>query len=275
MIAKTWDQLRVQPVDDNDYVWELFHENSKVTEHDAFLPKEAIVSQMRQMAESLDYPGRPILELPRADSLDMPLGETLISRVSPARMRPTPITLQQVATMLFYAYGVTRSNEGTNFLRPFRIVPSGGGLYPLELYISSKYIVDAPAGLLHFNPMKKHLRLLQEGDLSPQLAECLVQFQSSLAFDTSLFFFVTGLFQRSTFKYGARGYRFVLLEAGHAAQNLNLVATALGFGCLNIGGYFDHAVDKLLGFDGLNQSTIYIVAIGEKAAVYQEPSKPY
>jgi SagB-type dehydrogenase family enzyme len=114
--------------------------------------------------------------------------------------------------------------------------------------------------------MGQSLRRLQEGNLSRQIADGLVGFQSNLAFDTSLILFLTAVFERSTFKYGARGYRFVLLEAGHVAQNINLVATALGMGCVNLGGYYDRRIDDLLNLDGVTHSTVYMIALGEKDA---------
>ena len=39
---------------------------------------------------------------------------------------------------------------------------------------------------------------------------------------------MTSVPQRATAKYGARGYRMALLEAGHASQNLCLAAQGLG-----------------------------------------------
>ena len=89
--------------------------------------------------------------------------------------------------------------------------------------------------------------------------------QNTIPRAASLTIFITPLFERSVFKYGERGYRFVLLEAGHVAQNLNLVATALGFGCLNIGGFFDREIDQFLALDGIAHSTIYMMAIGKKS----------
>lgn len=76
-------------------------------------------------------------------------------------------------------------------------------------------------------------------------------------------FTVDAVFERSTFKYGDRGYRYALLEAGHVAQNLNLAATALNYGCVNIGGFFDRKIDQFLGLDGLTHSTIYMMLIGQ------------
>ena len=76
--------------------------------------------------------------------------------------------------------------------------------------------------------------------------------------------FIVAIFGRSTFKYNDRGYRFVLIEAGHVGQNLSLAAASLGLGCVNIGGYFDREIDNYLGLDGIEQSAVYLAAIGNK-----------
>ena len=134
-------------------------------------------------------------------------------------------------------------------------------LYPLEIYFHSKRITGLAPGLYHYNPARNEVRLLRSGDQTPLIAEGLVEFQSNIAYDASVIFFLTALFERSAFKYSTRAYRFILLEAGHVAQNLNLVATGLGLGCLNIGGYYDRVVDRFLALDGVNQSTIYMAAV--------------
>jgi SagB-type dehydrogenase family enzyme len=204
----------------------------------------------------------------------MPLGQAIVGRVTPKHIEPGPITLEALASILFAGCGVTRSNESTAFLRPFRTAPSGGGLFPLELYISTKHVPGIAAGLYHFSPPDQALRQLRAGDFSHDLARAFVEFQTHLAHDASLIVIVTAMFQRTTFKYGARGYRFVLLEAGHVAQNINLACTALGVGCYNIGGFYDQAVDRFLGIDGLNQATIYMMAIGDLADVHEAPRPP-
>jgi SagB-type dehydrogenase family enzyme len=90
-----------------------------------------------------------------------------------------------------------------------------------------------------------------------------------LALGASLIVFITAIFERSIFKYGDRGYRFVFLEAGHVGQNINLVTNALGLGCTNIGGFFDRQIDDFLGIDGVTHSTIYMMAIGKKKKEYR------
>jgi SagB-type dehydrogenase family enzyme len=76
---------------------------------------------------------------------------------------------------------------------------------------------------------------------------------------------LTGVFERTQAKYGERGYRFVLLEAGHAAQNLLLVAASLGVPALSIGGFCEDALGEAMGLEREKESPVYVVMIGAKA----------
>jgi SagB-type dehydrogenase family enzyme len=263
--SKTWDELRLLTPPGNE-VWELFHENSKTSLHDSFLSEEEIVRRMLEMEESLPYDQYLAIALPTdTPPLTLPLQQAIMDRVSARKLRRDTLRLEELGALLYLAYGVTRSNVGTNSPRAFRAAPSGGALYPLEIYLHSTHLEGQPAGLYHYNPIRNELRLLQERDLSVGIADGLVAFQRHLAFEASLILFLTAVFERSAFKYGTRGYRFVLLEAGHVAQNINLVATALGLACVNVGGYYDRRIDELLNLDGVTHSTVYMIALGEKA----------
>jgi SagB-type dehydrogenase family enzyme len=258
----TWEAMRLAQ-NQNSEVFELFHENSK-TSHCSPLEfsEHEIVARMQEMWESLPYDLYPAIALPcPLTPLRITLEEAILTRVTARAMEPCTITLENVATILHCAYGVTRSNEGAPWPHPFRTVPSGGALYPLEIFFHTTHVDGLSAGLYHFNPARNNLRLLVEQDQSAKVADCLVQ--QNLAYDASVIFFITAIFERSTFKYGERGYRFVLLEAGHVAQNINLVANGLGLGSVNIGGFFDRQVDELLGLDGVTHSTIYLAAVGK------------
>jgi SagB-type dehydrogenase family enzyme len=166
-----------------------------------------------------------------------------------------------LAALLHYAYGISRDNKGTALPRPFRVVPSGGALYPLEIFFYSKLTDGLKAGLYHYNPSKNHLRFLLPGDHTRRISEAMVQ--PEIGQNASLMVFLTAVFERSVFKYGDRGYRFILLEAGHVAQNINLVSNALDLGCVNIGGFFDREIDEFLDLDGVTFSTIYMIAVGK------------
>jgi SagB-type dehydrogenase family enzyme len=152
--------------------------------------------------------------------------------------------------------------DDPGFPRPFRTVPSAGAMYPLEIYFHNAHVEGLKAGLYHYNSAMNHVCILREGDESRGIGAAVVQPQ--IVHNASLIVFITAMFERTTYKYGDRGYRFVLLEAGHVAQNINLVVNGLGLGCVNLGGYFDRQIDDLLGLDGVTHSTIYMIAVGNR-----------
>ena len=217
---------------------------------------------MQEFYESLPYTGYPETELPEIRTeLDTSLGDVISRRVTARSMQPCKLTQVQLGTLLFNTYGITRDNENTEFPRPFRIAPSGGGLYPLEIYFHTTHVEGLAGGLYHYHPERNSIRQLRDRDETLEISKFLVQ--DNLVFDSSIIFFFTAMFERSTFKYSNRGYRFVLIEAGHVTQNLILSAEAMGLGCTPIGGFFDREADDFLGLDGHRHSTIYLTAIGQ------------
>jgi len=248
-------------------VWELLHENSKLGRHVPHLyfgrhPSDAVVlSVMRRLRSVKPFDDAPKIALPR----DMPpatrsFDETLQTRTTARAFGSGPVALAQLSKVLFHAYGVTRDNEGSEFPRPFRTIPSGGALFPLEVYVAVRDVDALPPGLYHYDPEDHSLDELRRGPEAERLAHCLVQHE--LASEAAAAILISAVFFRSTFKYGDRGYRFVLLEAGHLAQNALLAAHSLGLAGAPIGGYLDRDVDEWLGLDGIDESTVYMVLIG-------------
>lgn len=73
---------------------------------------------------------------------------------------------------------------------------------------------------------------------------------------------LTAMFRRTIYKYGNRGYRFILTESGHLLQNIALLSTSYGMGTCDIGGYEDDEINEMLGIDGMTESVIGEVALG-------------
>ncbi len=254
---RAWNNARLAP---DEALWELFHENTKSSRFDSFLDTAAVIAWQSALEPSLPYEGHPTTTLPPPqETFAAPLGDVLRERRTTMDFRRGALPLTALATLLFYAYGTTRSNED-GYPPMYRAVPSAGALYPLELYFYTCVAEQLPAGLYHYDPSQHAVSLIDDGDLTDAVGQCLLVPQ--LAHDAELIVFVTGAFERTTYKYGDRGYRFVLLEAGHVAQNLALVSAALGLGCLNIGGFRDRDTDRFLGLDGIRQSAIYLAAVG-------------
>jgi SagB-type dehydrogenase family enzyme len=244
---------------------EVFHEASKLypsvvdarirggtlLEHSAELRASAVRAVKR-------HSNAPVVELPRPQLPDVSLAEVLRRRSSGRSFGPAPIDLEQLSTILMCGYGVTHALDG--YAQPLRAVPSGGALYPLELYVAANGVEGLTNGLYHFDPLRAVLEQLRS-DTSREELRALGPYPELLE-PAAVVIFVTAMFWRSRFKYGLRGYRFVLLEAGHLGQNVLLAATALGLASLPVGGVFDRRADDYLGVDGVNESLVYTVAIG-------------
>ena len=244
--------------------WEVFHENAKTGRFDRALSNKEVLAEMKNLYEGFPYRNKRRIQLPSSLSqINASFEQIILKRKSISKCRPVEISLQQLRTILHFGYGETRSNENDEYIpRPFRTIPSGGALYPLELYFFSNAAIEGlEAGLYHYSPVFNAVHLIKKGDFRDEISSALVEFQSSLAFDLSVIIFITAVFQRSIFKYREKGYRFALMEAGHLAQNINLTATALNLGVINIGGYYDREIDRFLEIDGLRHSTIYMTGI--------------
>jgi SagB-type dehydrogenase family enzyme len=250
--------------DSAEMAWEQFHESSKTGRYDLALTNQQVVEQMDNLYTSLPYHHFQPIALPDTVLQSRhQFADIVQARRTPATVEPTHITLAQLRTLLFLAYGQTRDNSDNAYIhRPFRTVPSGGALYPLELYFYHPGRIEGlEAGIYHYSPALNAVHFIKPGLFQHELAAALVEFQSQLAEQLSVVIFITAMFQRSVFKYRNKGYRFCLLEAGHVAQNINLAATALDLGVINIGGFYDRKIDALLELDGLHHAILYINGI--------------
>jgi SagB-type dehydrogenase family enzyme len=253
------------PLDD---LAENLHEASKLNSslsglemHGAVLlelREELVWSSSRSVKE---HDGLPQVELPEARLPQAALGAVLKARRSRNVFVRGPIALDALAALLGAGYGVVDAGSPSDHTPtfPHRTVPSGGGLYPLELYVLALDVDDLSPGVYHYHPLRHRLELLREGPVQGLLAPALVL---DSFVDASAAIVISGVFWRSRFKYGLRGYRFTLLEAGHVAQNLVLAATALGLQSCLCGGFYERRLDPLLELDGVEESSLVAVFVG-------------
>jgi SagB-type dehydrogenase family enzyme len=140
-------------------------------------------------------------------------------------------------------------------------VPSGGGLYPLEQYVIARRIGGLAPGIYHYNVPGHFLECVSEGSMPAKVLSDTFMAQPYVG-QSAFVLVLTAVFARSLWKYRDRGYRYMLFEAGHVAQNSNLVAAALGLGALNLGGFFDADLVAYLKLDIEEEAPLYAVAFG-------------
>ena len=199
--------------------------------------------------------GLPAVRLPEAQPARECLDTLVAARRSTREYADTPLRLAQLSTLLRASYGVT----GGLGPQRFRAVPSGGALYPLELYVAAQRVDELEPGLYHFDPFRVVLERIRP--LGSDALVGLTPFDELLV-PSAAVTMISAVFWRSRFKYGSRAYRFALLEAGHVAQNFLLAATAHGLAACPVGGFYDRRVDAFLGIDGLYEASLYLLPVG-------------
>lgn len=204
------------------------------------------------------YKDVEIVKFPKLIDIKESLSKTIKTRRSYREYGDEPISMQELATILYHSYGIRE--DSTDF--PYRNVPSAGALYPLEIYVYANKVEGLKQGIYHYNIVDNGLELLTLGDFNDYLVKsCLGQ---RFVTQGGCVIFFTTLFRRNMCKYGHRGLRYILLDAGHIAQNLILCSEALGIGTCPIGAFFDNEINSLLGVDGMEETTLYLIVMGKK-----------
>jgi SagB-type dehydrogenase family enzyme len=254
---------------DDVSISELYHENSKHQRSDARVTDRIITVLRSPLLQGMMASAYKRYPLARRTALahDLPAAvtgfdEAVLSRRSVREFGEEALNWSDLSKLAQFAGGITGfSDLQTGDRQYFRAAPSAGGLYPVEMYVFAQRVSTLPAGLYHYHPVENCLELLCEKDYAPNLKNITFTAEAGQA---GAVFAMTGIPLKSRVKYAERGYRFMLLEAGHIAQNLLLAANSLRLAAFAIGGFIDDELDRMLGIDGLDEVSLYLVAVGKR-----------
>jgi SagB-type dehydrogenase family enzyme len=254
---------------------EEFHEATKFfpdTTLPATLPRVvSYLTERRAIVETAHnrkvYRYADKIALPAPAGTLMSLEKCLARRRTARRFGHTALGLEKLSALLYRAIAPTREvtlsdEQGLRLMtRPYA---SGGGLYPIEIYPVLMNVAEHSVQVTHYDPFAHQLSVIG----TPSRAEVLQAFGDveERLNAASVVFVLTSVTERTAVKYGMRGYRFALLEAGQIAQNLSLCAVSEGLGSLPWGGYADDDVGRLLGIDNVREIVVHLLSIGEVAA---------
>ena len=209
------------------------------------------------------YPRLPKIALgdnpPSADFFDL-----IKKRRSRRDFTRTPITKRELSLLLKYSCGNTSPLEKSRHRRAQARFPIE--VYPI-VFRPSTSSGQAPggdglkAGLYHYNVKDHALDVLWDREFSDEDISQI--FTYPWVKDAAVGIVMTAVFSRNQNKYGERGYRYILLEAGHIGQNMYLVSEALGLKCCALGGTKDENLEKLIDIDGVTESVVYGFAVGK------------
>jgi len=172
---------------------------------------------------------------------------------------PEPLSLSDLGQLL-WAGGGLAEEEGKC------IVPSAGALYPLRLFAAARQVEDLAAGLYSYEPAVHALALRRSGDFSGEIEAAGIGLQPWLATAPAVLI-VAGNRALMVDHFrpqppeGARGLRYLAMEAGAAGQSIALQATALELGTVYVGGFDDNRVSDLLNLSD-EEDPLALIAVG-------------
>ncbi|MBS4197686.1 SagB family peptide dehydrogenase [Lederbergia citri] len=179
-------------------------------------------------------------------------------------------SLKEFGHYLWYVYGLTRYSQvafidGTekkptvSYAQLFRrFVPSGGGLYPNELYVYLK-LEDVPEGVYHYDVAHHCLLLLREGNYDSYLSRSLGnRYNLSDCFCTV---FVSTVFWKNFYKYNNFSYRLQGLDAGVLIGQSLEVAGRMGFSTRVCYQFLDRSINHLLGLSEQDESVYAVIPL--------------
>ena len=221
---------------------EYFHEETKYDR--ATIHRFRSLDYSKKPAPFKDYQAdNPISLLPF-----LPFSYVPFSRnpLPPAPPQPVfPWGLAELSKLLFFSYGVTAIMDSPKAEKTYmRSAPSAGGLYPAEIYIVTRDLPFLTDGIYHYQSKEHHLVPLYEGSFWDKIAAYFLH-QPVLS-DANFLVLVSGMYERSSWRYGERGYRRILLDSGHLLANLALMAQESGFQAYPMAGFQDMALNSLL-----------------------------
>lgn len=218
----------------------------------------------------------PLLAPDLASLNHLPFSEILKQRQTIRNFEGKPVSLEILSTLLFVTFGLFHgpwqdlTDAGLREVGMRKTSPSGGGLHPNEAYVVIHNVPGIEPGTYHYD-VERH-GLVRVNDALPDegmAALCMGQpFGNGSAFGV----FIVSYFGKMWWKYPhSRGYRVVILDAGHLSQTFQLVATSLGILTWMTANIHDVNVSKQLKLDGVHQAPLHFLTggYGQKSAVYK------
>jgi SagB-type dehydrogenase family enzyme len=182
---------------------------------------------------------------------------------------PSEPDLERIGHFLWYVYGITAVSQsvyeddpGEEAPYPLhsyrRFAPSGGALYPNELYLYLK-MDDLPDGIYHYDAVRHRLDLLRKGKFDSYVERALGnRCDISSCFGTV---FVSTRFWKNFFKYNNFSYRLQGLDAGVAVGQLIETGKRFGFESGVYTQFLDSAVNHLLGLKEEEENVYSVIPL--------------
>lgn len=182
------------------------------------------------------------------------LESTILKRRSTRAYSGANLSLDELRALLDFTYQPQHYIE-QNLDRQ----PDYFDLSLIETFVAVSGVDGLEEGCYYYAPNAEELRQIRFKNFRRELHFlCLGQ---DLGRDAAAVVFHTADLEKAIALYGDRAYRYLHMDAGHLGQRLNLAAIHLGLGVSGIAGFFDDAVNEVLGIPA-DEAVLYITTLG-------------
>ena len=246
-----------------------FLETSKITFYniDDFVARTNLVMEENYYKEAiLNHKPNPhsLKSIQLESSPETEVFENILSKRKSVRQYNRFITLKELGAWLKSSYFL-RDDIQDKYSNVKRSIPSAGGLFPIDVYYLNLNTEHLAKGVYYYNWSNTSLELLKNEDILAEIKPIFLQAEGASIWDieqASGIVILVGNTKRITFKYGDRGIRFMLMEAGLICQNLSLSASLLNIGCFANGGFLDDDLNDFLSLNKLEYALLSMVVGG-------------
>jgi protease I len=178
------------------------------------------------------------------------LEQALAKRRSVRRFTAQELDFVQIGQLAWAGQGITQKQKG------FRTAPSAGAIYPIKLYFATR------EGIFLYEPDKHSLNELLNTDVRSALSAAALK--QKMVANAPCDIIIAGSAKKLAAKYGNKAKKYMLLEAGHIAQNIHLQAVSLGLGSVSVGAFDVNQVRRICKLPMMLEP-VYIICVGYPA----------
>lgn len=191
------------------------------------------------------------------------LKEALMLRRTSWDFQKAVLTDAELEKYIAYSFGINNKEQN------LKTYPSGGRLYPVEVYLIptrklvGKNRIFKGDYCLKYNVHTRNLEKQSYSDVDKVDTLISATDIGSFSFDEAQFLVcLVGNPEVMKKKYHSLTYRLMHDECGHIGQNMMLVAGMMDLSVVPLGGFFEERIRKLLDIEATSKRVLYVLAVG-------------
>lgn len=172
-----------------------------------------------------------------------------------------PVSQEELMICLYAGLGIVKFRDVPPMGQmPMKMTPSGGARNPFDALILCRNVKGLPTGIYQYSAVEHSLGLVNdqiEYDPASLLGDQL------WINNAAVVVFLVANFERTMWKYSHPvGYKAIMLEAGHIAQNIILAANEQGFYGSPTAAVISSRFEKVVKEKNIYKSCVYAIVMG-------------